>query len=73
MRKTFKHGERVKVTLPKKRPFYGTVYSEYTNPHSMRRICINVEGTGCGVAFPVMFVKKLRPSDAWIRKHLKGE
>jgi len=57
MKKIFKYGDKVKVTLPKK-TLYGKVYSEYTNPRSMRRICVQHKN-GCGIAYPVMFVEKI--------------
>lgn len=55
MKKVFRYGDRVRVTLPGKRAFFGKVYSQYSQPGLMRRICVETP-SGAGIAYPVMFV-----------------
>lgn len=54
--KVFKYGDRVRVKLPGKRAFIGTVYSEYRDgSRGERRICVNMP-SGAGVAFLIRYV-----------------
>lgn len=55
MKKVFKYGDWVRVKRPRRRAFFGTVYSEYTIPNQMRRICVNLPD-GSGVGYPVCYV-----------------
>lgn len=56
-RKVFEYGDLVRVKVPGKRAFLGTVYSQYKDPGRERRICINTP-SGAGVAFLVRYVTR---------------
>jgi hypothetical protein len=58
-RKVFEYGETVRVTPKGRRSFKGTVYNEYEKPPGRRFICINTP-SGCGIAFPLREVHKLK-------------
>lgn len=57
----FEYGERVRVKLPRKRAFVGTVYSEYRlRPGGERLICVNTP-SGAGVAYRIRYVSAVTP------------
>ena len=57
MRKIFIYGQHVRVKVPKRHAFVGSVYhdDEGRLPGQMRRIYVNTP-TGAGVSYPVCYV-----------------